>query len=697
MGTMNKIRENTGVILWILVFAFGVIWVLQDSGGLDAVGNVRADVIATVDGETISVEQYTQVLDRQMQQYQAQTGEPMPPQMVDMTRDRVFDALVEDKLREREIERLGIEVTDEEVYNMVMGDNPHPLIQSYFGDGEGGINRTLLQNFIANPEVQQDWIQIEQIIRADRRSQKLDNLIAATVRVSEQDVAEEYLRRNLRVDAQYVALRYAAVPDDSIQVTDGDLRDFYDENRSDYRRERTYTVNYVGLSKDPTPEDSALVINDLERLRERFVEAEDDSLFLARNASERPFSDAYFRADELDEAVALAVFENPEAGRVVGPILAGNEGHLIKILDARPSEEPAVRAQHILVRAAEGDATARAAARQELEEARARIAAGADFADVAREVSDDPGSAVRGGDLGYFGRGAMVEPFEEAAMNANVGQVVGPVETQYGYHLIKVTDRADIEVQIADLAHRVRADVATLNSIQERLDDLQYYASEGGDFGEEAQRLGLTPQQVQIQEDQDFIPGMGSGSTILNFLEDAETGEISEVLELNDQFVVLHVQEIRPEGYRPFDEVRAELEPQVRLAKKADIQVARLQNADAGANLEQLAAAVGSRVEDALGVTYNSPVVAGLGREPRFTGTALGLDQGETSPVIEGESAAYVLRVTAVHEPAPMTEADRQQLRNQLLEQRRSTIRTQWLTSLREDADIEDNRRLFRQ
>src|SRR5690606_18618210 len=124
-------------------------------------------------------------------------------------------------------------------------------------------------------------------------------------------------------------------------------------------------------------------------------------------------------------------------------ILTGGEGHLVKILDVRPAEDVAVRAQHILIRAAEGDTEARAAARQRAQQARQRVQSGEDFAAVARELSDDPGSAARGGDLGYFGRGAMVAPFETAAMGARVGDVVGPVETQYGYHIIKVTDRAE--------------------------------------------------------------------------------------------------------------------------------------------------------------------------------------------------------------------------------------------------------------
>ena len=282
-------------------------------------------------------------------------------------------------------------------------------------------------------------------------------------------------------------------------------------------------------------------------------------------------------------------------------------------------------------------------------------------------------------------------------MNASVGEVVGPVETQFGYHIIQVTDRATQEVQIADLAHRIRADVTTLNNIQERLDDLQYYASEDGNFTEEAQRLGLTTQQAQIQADQQFIPGLGNSRTIMNFLDDAGDGDVSEVIELNDQFVVLAVQDVQPEGYRSFDEVRAELEPRARTAKKAEMQAARLERALENSSFEELPNAVGERMRTARGLGYNNPVVPGLGREPQFTGTALGLDEGERSRVIEGETAAYVLEVTDVHEPPPMSESQREQLRNQLIEQRTATIRNQWLAELREKAEVDDNRRFFRQ
>ncbi|WP_369407537.1 peptidylprolyl isomerase [Rhodothermus marinus] len=201
----------------------------------------------------------------------------------------------------------------------------------------------------------------------------------------------------------------------------------------------------------------------------------------------------------------------------------------------------------MLIRAPEGDAEARRQARQEALELKRQLEQGADFATLAREHSDDPGSARRGGDLGWFGRGRMVEPFEEAAFSAPIGRVVGPVETRFGYHLIEVTGRSNVEVQIADLAMRLAPSLATLNRIQERMEDLAYYAEESGDFEGEAQRMGLQVQEMRVEEDQQFLPGIGQSRAILNFLAGADEGDVSQVIELDDRFIVLQLVEVIPE------------------------------------------------------------------------------------------------------------------------------------------------------
>jgi len=695
MGVMNRLRDNTGVILWILVFAFGVIWVLQDSGGLDAVGNVGNN-IGSVNGDVISVEEFNNAVNAQVQSYSNQAGESMPPQMLDQTRERVFNQLVESRLREQEMDRLGIAVSDQELVDMVQGADPHPIIKAYFSDGNDGVDRSLLQNFIDNPEAVQDWINIENYLRQERRREKLDNLVGATVRISDADVMEEHRRQNLTVNAEFVALRFAALPDDSISYSDRDLRNFYNQNKEEFARKKSYTFSYVSRSKSPTAADTAAVFRDVELLRDTFVETENDSLFLVRNGSERPWSSAYFRPDELDESISSVVFENPEPGTVVGPVIAGDEVHLIKVIDVRKPEEPAVKARHILIRAPEDDTKARAEALREANDVRRRIVGGERFEDLAREFGDD-GTASRGGDLGWFGPGRMVAEFEEAAFNAPVGRLVGPVETQFGYHLIEVTDRAELEARIADFALGLRASAATLNAAQTELDDLQFFSAEEGSFEEEAERRGLAIQTVSVEEGQQFIPGLGNSRSLQLFLESGKPGDLSDVIELNNEFVVARLNDVTPEGYRDFEDVKSQLEPRLRNKLKAEIQVARLREALDAHGFDELGNAVNSPMRTAEGIGFSNMVIPGLGRDPKFVGTAIGLAEGEVSKVLSGEAAAYVIRVTAVNEPTPLTPAEIENMRERLIAQRRNQVRQQWVATLRESADIDDNRRLFLQ
>ena len=693
MGTMNNLRENTGVVLWILVIAFGVVWVLQDSGTFDNIGAPTRN-IAVVNGDAIPYTEYQNALQQQQQQLRTRTGGDISPQMREMVRTQTFDALVNNRLMEQEMDRLGITVTDDEVTDMVYGQNPDPFIRQQFSDSTGQINRQLIRNLAQNPEARQSWLQIEQYLRNKRRSEKMNALIGATVHVSEEEVVDTYRRRNTTASTRYVAQRYAAIPNDSISITEQDLRAYYNENQDDFERPRTYSVEYVALSQDPTAEDTAQVVEDLEDLRDEFAAADDDSLFLTENASIRDVSDTYSTADELEAPIAEALFPNPEPGEIIGPVVAGQAAHLVKVIDTQPTEQAVVHARHILIRSPEPDAENRQQAQELLERARS----GDDFAALAREYSDDTGSAARGGDLGWFGPDRMVDAFADAAFAASSGDIVGPVRTQFGYHVIQVLDRADEAVQIADMAYSLRPSQATLNDLEYSLDDLAYYAGESGYFRAEADEQGMDVQQPEVEADQQSIPGLGQSGQITSFLESASEGAFSDVINVNNQYVVLHIANVQDEGYRPFEDVRAEIEPRVRIEKKKAILVPRMERARAQANdLESFADALGTTVRTKDDVSFDTNVVEGLGREPAFSGTVFGLDAGETSRVVAGQNAAFVVEVTAVNEPEPITESQREQIRNELLQQQRQQVSSQWIASLREQSDIDDNRAQFQQ
>ena len=451
---MNKLRQNTGVILWILVLSFGIIWTLQDSNVFDAM-NRPSQNAAMVNGESISNQEYQNAVDRQRQRFQRQMEGEMTGRMQEMMRQRAYEQLINSTLLEQEMKRLGITVTDAEVEEMVFGETPHRFIRQQFADSTGQINYQLLNNMAQNPQAKSQWIQIENMLRQDRRRQKMGSLVQSTIHISEADVEDYYWRQNASASVEYVALRYASVPGDSISVTESDLRSYYDENKEDYKRKKTVTLDYVTLSKTPTAEDTTAVFRSLERNRETFATAQDDSLFLARNSSQRSFSSDYLTPVQMDEAVADSVYANPTSGRIVGPVAGGNLAHLVKIRDTRPAEKAYVHASHILLQSGEEDPEVR----ERLASIRDSIDAGAaTFAEMARRYSQDQ-SASDGGDLGWRERGTMADRFEEAAFNAEPGEVVGPVRSEFGYHLIRVSGRTSQAVQIADLAFSLEPEI----------------------------------------------------------------------------------------------------------------------------------------------------------------------------------------------------------------------------------------------
>ncbi len=688
---MSTLRQNTGVILWILVISFGVIWTLQDSDVFSAMNQPNRNV-ATVNGSPIQHEEYQRILERQRERFQQQLGGDMNPQMENRVREQAYDQVVNQKLLEQQMGRLGISVTDTEVEEMVFGENPHPVIRKQFADSTGQINYQLLQNMAQNPEAKSQWLKLEQFLRRQRRQQKMTSLVQATIQISEQDIQDYHRRQNSSASARYVPLRYAQVPDDSISISESDLRSYYENNQEEFKRQKTVTLEYATTSKEATADDSSAIASDLSDLREDFATTENDSLFLLNNASDRDFSSEYRTADQMNAQVADSIFANPEPGRIVGPVFGSGRAHLIKIRNTRPAETERAHAHHILLKTDQADPELLG----RLQAIRDTIESGAaSFAEMARQYSDDQ-SASDGGDLGWFAQGSMVDAFEDAVFEAETGSLVGPIRSEFGYHLIRVEARASQAVQIADLAYNLSPSQATLSDKESQLGDLAYFAEESGDFHEEAERLDLPVQEVQVETDQSSIPGIGQSPALSRFLENASTGDISDVFELDDKFVVAQVTNVTPEGYRSFEEVKEQIRPQVALRKKRDLQVERVERALAQNNFDALPSVLDTQIRTQSDITFSTNTVPGLGREPKFVGTVFGLDDGGTSGVVEGENAAFVVQVTQKTSPPPLTDRRRQKIRKRLLNQRRKQVTSDWLAALKEDATIQDNRTQLR-
>ena len=179
MGVMTKLREKTSAVLWLLVLAFGGLWVLQDSGFFDAItGGQRAGRnIAVVDGIPVEAEAFANRVEQQIQGYQQQQGGEVTNALRQQIEAQTYDELVTNALVEREMDDLGIGVTDDEVFELINGERPDPLIAQVFPDGAGGVDRAQLAQAASDPTLAPQLAAVEDQIRRTRRTAKLQALV----------------------------------------------------------------------------------------------------------------------------------------------------------------------------------------------------------------------------------------------------------------------------------------------------------------------------------------------------------------------------------------------------------------------------------------------------------------------------------------------------------------------------------------
>ncbi|UCD38062.1 MAG: peptidylprolyl isomerase [Fidelibacterota bacterium] len=351
---------------------------------------------------------------------------------------------------------------------------------------------------------------------------------------------------------------------------------------------------------------------------------------------------------------------------------------------------------------AEDSAEVEETAKQLVERARS----GEDFERLALDYSEDPGSGPSGGDLGWFGEGQMVAPFEKAAFNAVVGDIVGPVETQFGFHVIKVEERREDDdgpkVKARHILLKIDISPGTQSSLRSQANIFSFDAVDSS-FQVAASSRGLTSltSPPLTATDKYLPPPLGMLRSAVRFaFNSEEVGLISGVLENERVYVVARLAEIRPDGVAPMEEVRDDLERLLR-QETAEEQVALIM-----ANIHQQLAdsaeweAVADSFPEAVytnGVSAKlNSSFAGLGRSPILSGVLRTIDPGQTSEVITLERGAAIVKLINRQEPDWEQYASTRETEHQrLLNRRLNAIWNLWLTDLKAQADIIDNRHLF--
>ena len=621
-------------------------------------------------------------------------------------REQVWNNMLKDQILGEEYDALGINVSDDELLDIIKNDNNNQTLKQYFSNPQtgqivesyanpdGSLNGnaviTYLQQVVYadgenSAEALASWSNFqENYLRKPAVDEKYAALISKSIYVTDIELERKEQDEKSKISFSYVSSFYNDTPDETVEVSESDLSEYYNTHKHESQfeqKELTSSITMVTYDVVPSAEDEANLKSELNDLKGAFENAGSDTLFINENA-DTPFNIKWHSKGMFPPANDTVVM-NSKVGTVIGPFLNMNKFEMVKVLDKQMRPDSAM-ASHILIQAA--DLTQ---ANTLIDSLRTAINGGADFAELAKKHSADQGSAVKGGDLGWFTEGQMVPQFNNACFEGKVGDLV-TVTTQYGVHLIKVTDQTALKskVLVGILDNTIEPSQASYELAYNEASTFAITNNTAEKFAESS--ANLNPVDVPNLRPADMtVLGKPNTREVVRWVFESEVGDVSSVFEIGNQFIIAVITDVRQKGTLPLEMVTDQVRKEVIKEKKAEMIKAKMN----GATVEEIASSIGGTVQPAKDLTFASFSIPGLGNEQKLLGMAFSLEQGQTSKTIEGERGVYVLRVDSKNVPAGVEILEG--ARTGLMVAFSGRARYEPFNALKTNANITDNRYTF--
>lgn len=696
MAVISKIRNRSALLITVIGVAMGL-FVLGDLlGSGSGLFQQQETNIAEIRGKKISFQEFEAMVQKEI------GSETVDERGREQVRQRVWDILLQENIMFEEYDELGLSVSPEELFEQVKMSSRNSIMAQYFTNPQtgqiyeqfrdpvtGGLNTTNVLSYIKQvlqSDQAESWLPVERAIKIDRLSRKYSNLIRKGLEPTPTAVQKELTTRSKKVTFQWVGINYASVEDSEVEVSDSDLKKYYNEHKDEERfqqKETTRGIEYLVFNVEPTAKDVASLREEMLDLKSDFATADNDTTFV-NDYADTPFNIRFFRKGQLPEEIDSLAFE-VEKDTVFGPFEDNNFFKLSKVIGSKISSDSA-RARHILLEVTEGDTAATLALADSLKQV---IKANNNFAQLALQYSIDKASAEKGGDLDWFTEGRMVKPFNDAVFEGEEGDM--PIVTsQFGVHLIEIQEKTkEVEkVLVATVNREIRPSKNTYDAVFNEASKFSINNNTVEKFRTEGGNMGIQT-AAYIKEGDKTLGRLESPRPLIRWAYEAEKGNVSEPFEMDQKFVVAALTNIRPEGTLPFDEVKEQILTDVLNKKKAEYLISQIEGQN---SLEQIANTWNSEVKSASEVTFANFTIGGMGPEGAVIGTLFSIEPNVVSQPIEGNRGVYVVKVINVVEDNLLTaenvEAD-------LTRSYVSRVDFETFNALKEKANIEDNRAKF--
>ena len=690
------------LIIGMALFAFVIsgIFTSNDLGG----GKIGSSV-GEINGEAISIDDFRLRVERISRRSGPTTTST---QLV----NSVWNQLERNTILEQQMSELGLSIEQDQIIEVIKS-SPGISQNPQFLDENGIFDDGLFRDFIAElrlsaPAQYDDWLEDEQAIIESAKQQSYFSLIRAGMNATLNEGELQYRLSNDKVDIRYVRVPFTSIPDSAVVVTKDEIAAYIKKHEDDYKQEKARDIRFVYFEEKPSLADEdaiKMALNNLLKDTEEYIEERDTTeiipgfrttqdlaAFLDRNSDTK--FDTIYRAKKDLPAIFADSLLALQVGEIFGPYKDGDTYKISRMVDRKPNGS--VKASHILI-TYEGALRANPEIKRTKDEAEqkaqemleAALEPNAVFSQLARDNSDGP-SAPRGGDLGYFQEGIMTPKFNDFAFGNDVGYI-GLVETEFGFHIIRVDDKQDI-VQLADLTRALEPSEETINTLFTEATKFEMAVTSDEQPFEDAAREAkyLIRPVNKIKAMDENLPGLSSQRSIVQwaFNEESEVGDIRR-FNINSGYAVVQLTAKYNEGPMAVEDASATALPKIRKERKA----AMIIGANKGKSLEELATANSTVISNASALTVSSPTIPGAGREPLVVGTAFAMEEGQVSDLVTGESGVFLIELSK-KEAAPELENYSTYAGN-VQSANAARVNNSVYTALKNKADIEDNRSVF--
>ena len=700
-SVLQKIQNQTGCLLLVIGIAM-LAFVLTDlvSSG-SSIFSSNDNSVGEISNEPVSYDEYNQTYEAlKAQLIQNNPGIAFDENMSKQYQQQAWNMIIESRLVEPEYEKLALTVSLAELEDLTIGDNTHPQIQQSFRNPETNqfdkqrLIRFLKEDINSNPEALQNWNSFQQQFTASLIAQKYSQLIISSVYTTDLEAANYGRDNNQTKNATVVSLPYSQYEDSTLSVSDSEILSYMKAHSSKFERDASRDIEYIRLNVIPSQEDSMDMIFQAKEIAQKFVETKDDSAFVSIMNSETPFNKTFQRRGSFLASVENEIF-SANIGEVVGPAQENGIYSVYKVTGIGTDSISSIRGSHILINVSGTDT---AQAEKSARELISQIKAGATTFEAEANKKNYDASRGNGGDLGWVTKDSRSYPSKliNRLFRSPKGQYF-VVRSNKGVHIGKTTSQISRKtVQVAVVDQKIFPSTKTDGEYYKMAGDFLTKANGHKSFEEVAEELGLTKRVANdIKESSLAIPGVSNPNSIAKWLFDdaSNEGDISSIIDIDGNYYVARITNIKAKGLADINEERSEVENILLDQKKSEKLYARMSEAlKKSSNADELANELEISPVSIPAASFNNSSIPYIGRDLIISGTIFGLPVGGKSDIIKGERAVALVYLNNDNQ---YEATDAEDLKVQITDQVKQEMQQKSRKTLIENGEVIDLRYRF--